>query len=366
MVTQTLNEIPDKGGAKRGPGRIFRNRPVLADADPAKFRGWLSVFFAERGHYSVSNRAIGAFAPPIQSEKARAGAKERARATIDALLQEGKAQELLQGGYIKPSKSWAIREDRVAAVRAFVDFRDGRIRDLQRKDFYDNGLRGLLARYHESPYAALVEAGYAHSYQEAIEHAGSGAFDERRIYPWEMGRTPYIFEDPGLCRAAVIWLLCRCKGKQPTELTEKDFESHGLRGLTARFDHPVYEALVMAGIAFSPGEIEVQQLRGDFRSDKVYPWELKCSPQIYHLALIRSAAVRWLSRKADKAPRDITLEDFERNCLAGLLSNHFQNSPYLALREAGLVSEADEGYMKRKDRARLLAQTRGKTGYPIQ
>ncbi|MEM2963007.1 MAG: hypothetical protein QXW70_02785 [Candidatus Anstonellales archaeon] len=61
----------------------------------------------------------------------------------------------------------------------------------------------------------------------------------------------------------------------------------------------------------------------------------------------RIAAVKFLVEEVlKKDPRDITQFDFHSNRLAGLLNSYYSGFPYAALKEAGLVSEADEAYMR--------------------
>jgi hypothetical protein len=60
------------------------------------------------------------------------------------------------------------------------------------------------------------------------------------------------------------------------------------------------------------------------------------TPQkVYGSEKNRLAAITWLVEKLGKEPRDITQEDFYSNRLCGLLTDHYDGSPYDALKAAG-------------------------------
>ncbi|MDE1860103.1 MAG: hypothetical protein KGH72_00100 [Candidatus Micrarchaeota archaeon] len=131
-------------------------------------------------------------------------------------------------------------ENRVAAVRELVKASGkGDPRDLARSDFESHGLRGLLhGHYNGSTYAAVVEA-----------------FPEQMIKEWEMAMTPMRFyESPENRVAAVRWLAEKL-GKDPREITQKDFKSNRLLGLLDwHYNGSPYEALLEAGLVTKEDE----------------------------------------------------------------------------------------------------------------
>lgn len=204
-------------------------------------------------------------------------------------------------------------------------------RDITKEDFYSNRLSGLLMNYYSnSPYEALLEAGYACSAQESLQHAATGNFQTDKFYPWEMSSAPNQFYQSGQNRiAAVKWLLWKTQ-KNPKDIFAEDFRSNCLGGLLVKqYEGSPHAALSEAGYQFNP-------------------WELCKAPQrFYKSPQNRMAAVNWLVEKLQKDPRDITFDDFHSNRLGGLLYNYYNNRSYEALLEAGLVTPTDEAYMKR-------------------
>jgi hypothetical protein len=77
---------------------------------------------------------------------------------------------------------------------------------------------------------------------------------------------------------------------------------------------------------------------------------------------VRQDAVRFLVEKVlMKDPRDIIQEDFYSNKLGGLLGNHYRNSPYLAVKDAGYAVQASEMvpqalYGKKSNRVKAIKQ----------
>jgi len=132
----------------------------------------------------------------------------------------------------------------------------------------------------------------------------------------------------GIREEAVRFLVERVLKKEPRDITLEDFESNRLGGLLRRYyESSPYGALKEAGYG-------------------LHPWELPKSPQgFFESKENRMDAARWLAGKLKKKTRDITAEDFYSNRLCGLISYH-DGSPYRAFLEAGLVTKADEAYMR--------------------
>ncbi|MBS3067933.1 hypothetical protein J4450_04480, partial [Candidatus Micrarchaeota archaeon] len=130
----------------------------------------------------------------------------------------------------------------------------------------------------------------------------------------------------------------------PREITKDDFRSSGLEGLVAgRYKGSNYKVLVEAGYAYSEDEIKEHAKTG-FKTDKIYPWEMNHA-RVYYKRGIRIASIRWLIWRLKKKAREITFNDFNNNGLGGLMP-YYKSSPYEALLEAGLVTPADEAYMR--------------------
>jgi len=205
------------------------------------------------------------------------------------------------------------KENRVAAVKWLIEKLKKDPRDLTQEDFKDNGLTGLLTHYTGSPYKAIKEA-----------------FPDIKF--WEMIITPKGFYEKKENRvAAVKWLIEKLK-KDPRDLTQEDFKDNGLTGLLNHYyNGSPYEAVKEA-----------------FPEMDIKPWEMASTPRkFYERGENRVAAVKWLIEKLKKDPRDLTQEDLFSNRLSGL-SKQYNGSPYEALKEAGLVTEADEKYMRKK------------------
>ena len=61
---------------------------------------------------------------------------------------------------------------------------------------------------------------------------------------------------------------------------------------------------------------------------------------------VRVEVIQKLIEVLGKSPREIIGDDFNNNGLSGLLVGYYKSSPYEALFEAGLVTQADEAYMR--------------------
>ncbi|MCP4648296.1 MAG: hypothetical protein GY852_11305 [bacterium] len=216
-------------------------------------------------------------------------------------------------------------------------------RDITQNDFTSNRLGGLINhQYKGSPYKALVEAGYAHTEQEALNHAQTGNFQSDKIYSWEMAVTPrFYFESKDNRVAATKWLMWKIK-KQPTEIMQDDFHSNRLGGHLNEYGASSYLALVEAGYAYSIEEMLEHAKAGNFQSKRIYPWEMACSPEgFFNSKENRVAATKWLLWKIGKPPESITRDPFYTNSLVGLMG-HYNSSPYLAFVEAGYAYSIEE------------------------
>ena len=241
--------------------------------------------------------------------------------------------------------NWVDKENRIAAIKWLVWKTKKDPREITKDDFRSSGLEGLVAgRYKGSNYKVLVEAGYAYSEDEIKEHAKTG-FKNDKIYPWEMNQTSSLIYKKSENRiAATKWLVWKLN-KDPREITQDDFNNNGLGGLIARPEcvGSPYLILVEAGYAYSEDEIKEHAKTG-FKTDKIYPWEMNHA-RVYYKRGIRIASIRWLIWRLKKKAREITFNDFNNNGLGGLMP-YYKSSPYEALLEAGLVTPADEAYMR--------------------
>ncbi len=175
-------------------------------------------------------------------------------------------------------------------------------KELTREDFEENGIVSVFNVY-DSVYAVLQLMGLAN------------------FEPWEMnGRVPRCYWQSKDNRCVATQWLMKKTGKKPEDLGVIDFRENGLDGLLSTFyNSSPYAALKEAGLA-------------DFE-----PWEMKRAPQgHYQEKSNRILATRWLVEKVKKFPKNISRKDFSDYRLRGLLAL-CDESPYLALKEAGLV-----------------------------
>lgn len=223
---------------------------------------------------------------------------------------DGEILDFLSRGYLEiPRYKWDSENVRKAAVKALVKALGKEAREITQDDFFENGLRRFLRYYRGSPYEALRNAGF-------------------EIKPWEMQKTPKGFYRHKKNRIEVTKLLVAVLGKDARELTQDDFLDNGLSRLLSYYRRSHFEALRDAGF-------------------DVNAWEMDKTPKgFYKDKANRTAATKWLVAMLGKDAREITEEDFNQNCLGGLIAKYYSGSPYEALLEAGLVTEADEEYMR--------------------
>ena len=383
----------------------------------AEFKRRLALFFIEIGRYKITDKGYEELAPVVFRQNLEFGEpvsdrvreprleskrpltpkeiKETVAAKVEEMIREGKTEELLHEARIIYKADWKEKRTRIKVIKKLLEFLgaspvrlDGlreelselilksareektdtkrmqevleeiqrnleRVRKITKDDFINNGLGGLLiSHYKNSPHSALVEAGYAYSENEIKEHARTGEFGTDKIYPWEHNQTVHKFYKKSEIRVAAIeWLIWRLK-KDPKEINTDDFRNNGLGGLLNYYKGSPYLALVEADYAYSENEIKEQN--GQFGTDKIYPWEMTSAPnKFYHKKENRVAAVKWLTWKLNKEPREITRMDFIKNGLQGLL-DRYDGSPYEALLEASLVAPTDESYMRERGYRNLI------------
>ena len=116
---------------------------------------------------------------------------------------------------------------------------------------------------------------------------------------------------------AVKWLVKKT-GKEPSEISCKDFRSNDLTTIiTEYYDDSPLKALNEAGYDLSPYEMRYKPYKF---------WTIKKN---------RIGAIKWLILKTGKKPRELTAKDFYLHHLAGLLFGQYDGSPYKAVKEAG-------------------------------
>jgi hypothetical protein len=245
---------------------------------------------------------------------------------------------------------WTEDSNRVEAIRFLVEkVLKKHPSKITQKDFHSNKLRKMLEYYYSnSTYEALADAGDVYYAEDAREHAASGKFQFKKLYPWELANVPasFTFTEKSNRITAVQWLSWKT-GKDFRDLTQSDFTDNSLGGMHKLYhSSSPHETLVDAGYAYSRAESLAHASSGNFRKKKFYPWEMSNSPLFYNLPEFRIAAAKWLVWKTVKEPREIVGPDFYSNRLSGLLTEHYNCSPYDAMLEAGLVTPKDESYMR--------------------
>jgi hypothetical protein len=252
---------------------------------------------------------------------------------------------------VSADKTALFRDERMrlAAIKWIVFCSDGDLKNIKKKDFELKGILEVLEYYHRSVYWAFVTVGYAHSLKATIKHSENGLFDDWKVYPWEMERTPRgIYLNKQIRIAAVKWLMSH--NLNPCELLREDFINSRLGGLLATYykDQP-YLALVESGFAYSSSEIKSMATTETFGDAKVYPWEMTRTPDIVFKDIdLQKAAIKWLAWVCKKAYRDLDFEDFKKY-LRGFTSDC---SAFDVLYRLGFVAESDREYMSR-NRPRL-------------
>jgi len=237
----------------------------------------------------------------------------------DFWIRHGWHKRTMNGGFSLTKGKWEgspnVRRDAIRFLAEEVLKKDPR--DMIYDDFYSNRLSGLMSRYYnDSPYEALRESGYD-------------------FHPWEMSGTQKSFYEKKKNRIEAITWLVQKIGKDPRDMIYEDFRSNRLSGLILNYyNGSPYDALREAGY-------------------RMHPWEMLKAPNgLYHSKKNRIKAVTCLVKKLRKKASDMTQNDFRSNRLCGLLANYYNDSPYEALRESGLVAAADEKRMRGRVRTR--------------
>ncbi|MBI5158702.1 hypothetical protein HY992_01140 [Candidatus Micrarchaeota archaeon] len=133
----------------------------------------------------------------------------------------------------RSSRLYSEQKYRIAVTRWVVS-KTGKLENVIVDSFQNLGVAGLLVHTQHSLYLALVEAGFAHSLEETLDHARTGKFDGSKVYPWQMARVPTSFDySNGEHRAAAYTWLAWKASKPVDAITKQDFLDHGLAGLYA-------------------------------------------------------------------------------------------------------------------------------------
>lgn len=197
------------------------------------------------------------------------------------------------------------KDTRLAAIRFLVNnvLPSNDPRKVSMRDFSGNFLGWVLSAYFgNSPYEAV-----------------SKAYTGLNIRPWEMPVTQRGFFSSPLNRKKAVVLLSEALGKNPRDLTRKDFDANGLGGLL----HEHY------------GESPYKAVAEAFEEERIMPWEMITTPRgFFDSPKNRVAAVRWLVEKTTGEPTKLTQEYFVANRLRGLLLNYYKGSPYNAVCES--------------------------------
>ncbi|MCK4319658.1 hypothetical protein KAW38_03750 [Candidatus Micrarchaeota archaeon] len=135
-------------------------------------------------------------------------------------------------------------------------------------------------------------------------------YDEGTIYV-----SPYSWKKQEI-RTKAVKILLRVLGKNPRDIIIKDFYDNKLGGLL-RSHHKNSPYLAIREV-----------------HPEIKEWEMSSTPNFFYgKRKNRIKAIKWLIEKLNKNPRDITRDDFRDNRLRGLLT-HYNNSPYLAIKES--------------------------------
>lgn len=347
------------------------------------FKTWLAVYFVNKGSFRITDKGIDALSQRSQmgmeyledysakdrdesvtgrvvlSKKQR---KETAMAAVAVAIEEGRATELVERGYVKHVATWKDQSVRIAVITKLLKVLGKNTREILHEDFSANGLGGLVASYYsDSSYFALAAAGFSWSLKEICDQADTKMSFQKfessgKVYPWEMSKSPSIYDQSKIRISAVRWLVWKAE-KNIREITAEDFRQNGLGSfLSGRYNGSPYLALVEGGFAWSFAETFEQAKTSAFQkfedSKKIYSWEMEYSPREYDNSVLRIAASRWLVWKCGKNAREITEQDFNQNGLRGVLSKYHSESAYLALLDAGVVTPSDEEYMRSKQHTR--------------
>ncbi|MCK4319655.1 hypothetical protein KAW38_03735 [Candidatus Micrarchaeota archaeon] len=280
--------------------RVKKNRTVMAEIK--------NRFLAKEDGEPVSDRARddGYFSYEYE-DNAKLGIL--IKNAILQMLRDYRVKELFDEGtiYIPKYYSWKKPEVRKEAVKILLRVLKKDPRDVTYYDFLDNRLGGLLVNhYNNSPHFVVKEL-----YPEIKE--------------WEMSCTPHGFYDKKENRIKAIKWLIEKLNKNPRDITYHDFPDNRLGGLLIKHYNN------------SP-HLAVKELYPEIKE-----WEMSCTPHgFFDKKENRIKAVKWLIKKLNKDPIEITSNDFRDNRLSGLLD--YYDGPYLAIKE--IYPEIKEWEMK--------------------
>jgi len=279
-----------------------------------------------------------------------------------------------------PKHYFKSKENRVAAVRWMVEKKLGCCpKAASTKDFRNYGISGVLDFHHDVVHAAISEA-----YPELgirkweMGKASNGFFNSlenrRAVLEWilrerangEGNRTAEetralatLKSDPAVLTSQDWKLINRLRSKDPRDLGSRDFEATGQQHLLSIYGGSPYR--VVSALMPESG---------------IMQWEMGCvGAGFFGKKENRKAAIKWLVEVKLKCdPRDMTAPLFSKNRLGGLLRDHYNSSPCLAVQEAypeqGIapweMSKAPRGFFADPaNRGRAVAWLAEKLGKPI-
>ncbi len=181
-----------------------------------------------------------------------------------------------------PAGFWEKKKNRIAATMWLVARKGGNSRKVGYWDFVDAGLRGIIT-ITGGALEALNEAGY-------------------KIAPWMGVATPKgTWELKENRVAAIKWLIAKSM-IYPTNLSMKDFKSHGLGSLATGYG--IHRLLTEAGYDLNPWECN------------------RASPNTWSKKENRIAALKWVLAETQKEPAQLTRKDFLSRNLGSLIREH--------------------------------------------
>ena len=199
----------------------------------------------------------------------------------------------------RPRNYWKIKKNRVTAIRLVVQRTGKDPHDMTLDDFNSNNLGGIFRGYYGgSPYLALLDAGYD-------------------VKPYEMATVPHGYWKSMENRIGAVNVLIKSTGKDPRDITRKDFIEYGFMSLLGAYNHSIGAALAEAGYNLS------------YKDRGIVP------PNFWISRDKRINAIRDIVVKTGKEPEDISVADFQKGGIMGMIENHYRGTVFLALKDAG-------------------------------
>lgn len=277
---------------------------------------------------------------------------------------EGETVEKKHAKKRRESGYWHDEKNRVEAVRKLVKMLDEPVDKVRKKDFLEHNLSSLLNVYRGSVSRALLEAGFDR--KKVKKESGYWDEKENRIkeikqFVEELGKDPdeitkkdfrdhhlsmlfkygslqTLLEEAGYARqknqmprgywnsrehrVKAIRQFVRDMDKPFNEITKKDFIEYGLSSLLNKYNGSLWRAIEDAG----------------FKDIKV--WR---APGYWNKKENRVNAVRELVEKLGRDPGDVTRRDFVENNLGSLL-NKYKDEACKDF-ERGDIFTFDKGYL---------------------